>query len=159
MKTDLRRRLFLKQLLVNSALTSTFSAGLLKPRLVLANWPKSAFESNTVSDALNALYGTDETTKKRRLIKVRVTPHLDDGGAQVTVNIITKIKDADSITLLAPNNKKPLIASFKLNKKPVASLQIRIEMETMGDVIAIVKSGDQLFYEATEVDFTGCGCG
>lgn len=159
MNTDISRRLFLKQILVNSALASTFCAGLLKPRLVLANWPKSAFESDTVPEALKALYGTDETTRKKRLTNISVSPHLDDGGVQVTVNISTKIKQIDSITLLAPNNKKPLIASFKLNKNPVTSLQLRIVMEAIGDLIAIIKTGDTLFYEATEVDFTGCGCG
>ncbi len=105
MNTDISRRLFLKQILVNSALASTFCAGLLKPRLVLANWPKSAFESDTVPEALKALYGTDETTRKKRLTNISVSPHLDDGGVQVTVNISTKIKQIDSITLLAPNNK------------------------------------------------------
>jgi sulfur-oxidizing protein SoxY len=159
MNTDPRRRLFLKQVLVKSALASTFCAGLLKPSLVLANWPKSAFESDTVPDVLKALYGTDETTRKRQLTKVSVSPHMDDGGIQVTVNITTRIKEIDSLTLLAPNNKKPLVASFKINKNPVTSLQIRIVMEAIGDLVAIVKAGDRLFYEATEVDFTGCGCG
>ncbi len=159
MKTDLRRRLFLKQLLLNSAITSTFCAGLLKPSMVLASWPKSAFEATTVPDALNMLYGTNDTINKKRLTDVQVRPHLDDGGTQVTISITTKITDADSITILAPNNKQPLIATFKFNNKAVASLKTRIKMESIGDVIAIVKSGDRLFYEATEVDFTGCGCG
>jgi sulfur-oxidizing protein SoxY len=159
MTTDIRRRLFLKHLMVNSALASTFCAGLLKPKLALAIWPKSAFESNTVPEALNVLYGTNESIRQKRLTSITVSPHLDDGGVQVTVNLNTKIKEIDSITLLAPNNKKPLIASFKLYKKPVTSLQTRIVMETIGDLVAIIKSGDSLFYEATEVDFTGCGCG
>lgn len=159
MNTDFRRRLFLKQILVNSALASTFCSALLQPSMVLANWPKSAFESDSVQDVLNLIYGTGETTSKKRLTKISVSPHLDDGGVQVTVNISTKIKEIDSITLLAPNNTKPLIASFRLNKNPVTSLQIRIVMEAIGDLIAIIKSGDTLYYEATEVDFTGCGCG
>jgi sulfur-oxidizing protein SoxY len=125
----------------------------------LANWPKSAFESDTVPDVIKTLYGTEETTRKKGLTKINVSPHLDDGGVQVTVNISTKIQEIDSITLLAPNNKKPLVASFKLYKKPVTSLQTRIVMEAIGDLVAIIKSGDNLFYEATEVDFTGCGCG
>jgi sulfur-oxidizing protein SoxY len=159
MQTDLRRRLFIKHLLINGALTSAFCAGLLKPGMVLANWPKSAFEASSVPDALNALYGNNETSKKKWITKVQVRPHLDDGGTQVTVSINTKITDADSITILAPNNRKPLVATFKINNKKVPSLQTRIKMEAIGDVIAIVKSGDRLFFEATEVDFTGCGCG
>ncbi len=149
----------MKYLLVNSALASTFCAGLLKPRVALAIWPKSAFEAATVPDVLSALYGKDETISKKGVTKVQVSPHLDDGGAQVTVSITTRIRDADSITILAPNNEKPLVATFKFNNKAVVSLQTRIKMEAIGDVIAIVKSGDRIFYEATEVDFTGCGCG
>ena len=159
MKADIKRRLFLKQILANSVLASAFCAGLLKPTMVLANWPKSAFESDTMPEALTELYGTDKTIQEKQLTKISVSPHLDDGGVQVTVNISTKIKEIDSITLFAPNNKKPLVASFKLYKKPVTSLQTRIVMEAIGDLVAIIKSGDSLYYAATEVDFTGCGCG
>jgi sulfur-oxidizing protein SoxY len=160
MRTNQKRRLFLKYLLVNSAITTTFCAGLLRPRVVLASWPKSAFEAATVPDALNSLFGTSETTKKKWLTKIDVRPHLDDGGTQVTVSITTKITDVDSITILTPNNPQPLVATYKFgNKAAVTSLQTRIKMEAIGDVIAIVKSGERLFSEATEVDFTGCGCG
>jgi sulfur-oxidizing protein SoxY len=124
----------------------------------LANWPKLAFEATTVLDALNALYGSSDTTNKKWLTNIQVRPHLDDGGTQVTVSITTKITNTDSITILAPNNNQPLVATFKFNNKSVSSLQTRIKMESIGDVIAIIKSGDRLFYEATEVDFTGCGC-
>ena len=160
MQINHRRRLLLKYLLVNSAITTTFCAGLLRPGTVLASWPKSAFEATTVPAALNSLYGTDETTKKKWLTKISVRPHLDDGGTQVTVSITTKIPDVDSITILTPNNPKPLVATFRFSDNTaVASLQTRIKMEAIGDVIAIVKSADRLFFEATEVDFTGCGCG
>jgi len=159
MQINHRRRLLTKFILVNSAITTTFCAGLLTPGIVLASWPKSAFEATTVPGALNSLYATNETTKRKGATKISVRPHLDDGGTQVTVSITTTIPNVDSITILTPNNPQPLVATFKFNNKAVASIQTRIKMEAIGDVVAIVKSGDSLFYEATEVDFTGCGCG
>ncbi len=159
MQINHKRRLFLKYLLVNSAATTTFCAGLLHPTLVLANWPKSAFEATSVPDALNALYGSNETTNQRRLITLRARPHLGDGGTQVVVRISTMIPGVDSITILAPKNQQPLAASFKFNNKDAASLHTRITMEDKGEIIAILKSGDRLYSETTEVDFAGCGCG
>jgi len=159
MQIDHRRRLLTKYLLVNSAITTTFCAGLLRPGMVLASWPKTAFEATTVPSVLNSLFKTNETTKKRGATNITVRPHLDDGGTQVTVHITTTIPDVDSITILTPNNPQPLVATFKFNNKAVASIQTRIKMEAIGDIVAIIKSGDSLFYEATEVDFTGCGCG
>ncbi len=159
MQIDHRRRAFLKYLLLNSAITTTFCAGLLKPTQVLANWPKSAFKSTSVTDALNALYGSDKTTSQQRLITLRARPHLGDGGTQVTVRVSTMIPGVDSITILAPNNQQPLAATFKFKNKDAASLHTRITMEDKGEIIAILKSGDRLYSETTEVDFAGCGCG
>ncbi len=159
MQTNSQRRLFLKYILVNSALTTTFCAGLLKPGPVLANWPKSAFTANTVPDALNALYGTSKVINEQWLTTIQTRPHLDDGGTQVTVNITTRIPGVDSITILAPNNKRPLVASFKFSNKDAASVQTRITMDDKGEVIAILKSGDRFYSETSDVDFSGCGCG
>ena len=158
-QTDLKRRLFLKYMLVNSAVATTFCAGLLKPRLALANWPKSAFDATSIPDALTALYGSNETINKRWLTKISARPHMDDGGTQVTINITTRLADVESITILATTNKTPLVATFIFNNKDAAALQTRISMENKGDIITILKSGDRLFSETTEVDFSSCGCG
>lgn len=159
MQTNIRRRLFLKYMLVNSALTTAFSVGLLKPTIALANWPKTAFEATNISDALNAIYGTTETVNKRWLTKIHARPHIDDGGTQVTVMITTRLTELESITILAPANQNPLVATFNFSNKPVASIQTRINMEGKGEIVAILKSGGRLYRESTEVDFAGCGCG
>ncbi len=159
MQTDPKRRLFLKYILVNSAIATTFCAGLLKPRLALANWPKSAFDATSIPDALTALYETNETINKRWLTKIQARPHMDDGGTQVTISITTRLADVESITILASTNKTPLAATFRFHNKDAASLKTRINMESKGEIITILKSGDRLFAETTEVDFSGCGCG
>ena len=159
MNTDLKRRLFLKYLLVNSAMTTAVCAGLITPRSVLASWPKAAFKATTTSAALQTLLGSDETTSRRFVTEVKARPHLDDGETQVTITVTTVITDIESITLLASSNPRPLVASFRFGGNSVDSLTTRINMDGKGEVIAILKSGNHLFSESVDVDFSGCGCG
>ena len=51
----MQRRTFMKGTLAASGVAVAVSAGLLSPRTVLAAWPKTAFESKSVNDALSGL--------------------------------------------------------------------------------------------------------
>ncbi len=158
MHTDTKRRLFLKLLLANSAVTTALCLGLTTPRLALAAWPKKAFKATTIPTALKILLGSDKTSNKPYATEVKARLHMDDGGTKITVTITTTIPKIDSITLLATSNHTPLVACFKFGGKKVGSLATRIKMEGEGKVVAILKSGDHLFSESVKVDFSGCGC-
>ncbi len=127
--------------------------------MALANWPKAAFESTSIPDAMKTLLGSDETISRRFATALKAKPHMDDGGTQITVTVTTSIPRVDSITILATSNPTPLVACFVFGGNPVKSIATRIRMDGKGKVIAIVKSGDRLFKESTDVDFSGCGCG
>lgn len=159
MEIDHKRRMLVKCLLTNGAMLTAVCAGLMTPRAVLANWPKAAFESTTIPDVLNTLLGSGEASSRRFVTKVKASPHMDEGGTQVTVSIATSLHNVESITVLTTSNPTPLVASFKFGDKPVQSLATRIRMDGKGQVIAIIKSGDRLFSESVEVDFASCGCG
>ncbi|MCP3670442.1 MAG: thiosulfate oxidation carrier protein SoxY [Gammaproteobacteria bacterium] len=159
MRTDLKRRLFLKYLLAKGTITTAICTGLITPHSALAAWPKKAFEATTIPTALNALLGSDKTRTRRYATEVKTRPHMNNSGTQVTVTITTTIPEVDSITLLATSNQTPLVACFNFGGRTIDSLATRIKMEGKGEVIVILKSGDRLFSEQTEVDFSGCGCG
>ncbi len=159
MITDLKRRLFLKYILVNSTITTAICAGVITPTTAIASWPKTSFEATSLPDALNILLGSDQTTTRRFGTEIKARPHLDDGATQVAITITTTITNIDSITILATSNPTPLAANFRFIGTDVDSLTTRIKMEGKGEVIAIIKSGDRLFSKSTEVDFSSCGCG
>jgi sulfur-oxidizing protein SoxY len=159
MEIDLKRRMLVKCLLTNGIMVTAVCAGLFTPRSVLANWPKAAFEATSIPDVLTTLLGSEKTTDRRFATKVKARPHMDDGGTQVTVTVTTTIPNIDSITLLTTSNPTPLVASFRFGVKTMESLTTRIRMDGKGEVIAIIKSGDRLFSESVDVDFSGCGCG
>ena len=159
MEIDHKRRMLVKYLLTNGVMVTAACAGLITPQVVLANWPKAAFESTSIPDAITTLLGSDETISRRFATVVKAKPHMGDGGTQVTVSVTTTIPHVDSITILTTSNPTPLVASFVFGGNPVKSLVTRIRMDGKGMVITIVKSGDRLFKESTDVDFSGCGCG
>lgn len=159
MDIDHKRRMLVKCLLANGVMVTAVCTGLMTPRVVLANWPKVAFEAKNISDALKNLLGSEETTRRRFATELKARPHMDDGGTQVTISVATSLPKVESITILTSSNPTPLVASFRFGSNPVQSIATRIRMDGKGKVIAILKSGDRLFSESVDVDFSGCGCG
>jgi len=159
MDTNPKRRQFLKFLLSRCGMATAVCVGLASPSIVLAIWPRAAFEATSIPAALTSLLGSNTTTTKRYATEVKARPHLADGETQITVSVTTSIPNIDSITLLTTGNPTPLIACFMFSKAMVESLTTRIRMDGKGDVVAIIKSENRLFSESTSVDFSSCGCG
>ena len=154
--TSMKRRTFLKGSIATGAVGVAVGAGLLTPQMVLAAWPKAAFEATTVDDAVNGLFGSTTLTGNDQ-IKIKA-PDIAENGAVVPVSVTTDLA-AESITIIAEKNASPLAASFILGSGALGDVSTRIKMGKTGSVIAVVKSGDKLYSTGKEVKVTIGGCG
>ena len=125
------------------------------PKLLLAAWPKDAFKAKSMEDAIAALMGTAEAQDGEIVIKA---PEIAENGAVVPVSVTSHIANTESISIIVPNNPQPLAASFELmGGEPFVS--VRIKMAQTSDVVAVVKSGGQVYQGRKEVKVTIGGCG
>ena len=157
MTMNMKRRLFLKGTVAASAAGVALSAGVLIPGQVLAAWPKAAFETKDFAGAMEALLGGNEAADSTEItIKA---PEIAENGAVVPVTVSSDMEGIESISIFAPNNPAPLIATFVLGTGAVGFAATRIKMGKTGDVIGIVKAGGKLHKAAKEVKVTIGGCG
>jgi len=155
--TSMKRRTFLKGSLATGAAGMAISAGLLTPRMVLAAWPKPAFEAKTVDDAVKGLFGSS-TLSGSDQIKIKA-PDIAENGAVVPISVTTDIAGAESISVIVEKNASPLAASFVLGTGTEGYVSTRIKMGKTSSVIAVVKAGDKLHSAGKEVKVTIGGCG
>lgn len=151
------RRLILKGSMAAGTLGVAAGAGLLVPTQVLAAWPKEAFGQKTLDDALSTLLGSGEMTESAD-VNIKA-PEIAENGAVVPVTVSTAMADVESITVAAPNNPAPLVASFDFGPGAHGYASTRIKMGKSGDVIAIVKAGGKLYSAKKNVKVTIGGCG
>ena len=155
-ETSMKRRMLLKGGLAAGTLGVAVGAGLLSPKAVMAAWPKNAFESKSVDDALNAMNGNADTTESGD-ISIKV-PEIAENGAVVPVTVSTKLP-AEAIAIMAASNGTPLAAKFYMNDSLEGFVSTRIKMGKTGDIIALVKSGGKIYSAKKPVKVTIGGCG
>lgn len=151
------RRLIIKGSMAAGTLGVAVGAGLLTPGSVLAAWPDKAFGQKKMEDALSALLGSAEMSESAD-ISIKA-PEIAENGAVVPVTVTVAMAGVESITIAAPNNPAPLVASFDLADGAHAYASTRIKMGKSGDVIAVVKAGGQLYTAKKGVKVTIGGCG
>ena len=155
--TSMKRRIFLKGSLATGSIGMAASAGLITPRMVLAAWPKAAFDATSVDSAVKDLFGSSTLVGSDK-IKIKA-PDIAENGAVVPISIETEIKDVESISIIAEKNSTPLTSSFVLGKGTEAYIATRIKLGKTGSVIAVVKAGGKLYSTGKEVKVTIGGCG
>ena len=152
----MKRRTFLKGTVASGMLGVAASAGLLMPRMVLAAWPKAAFDAKKIDDGLNALYGSASTTASGD-IKIKA-PDIAENGAVVPISVSTGMK-ASSIAVLIKENPSPVTCSYELGGDTVGFISCRVKMGKTSDLIAVVKSGGKLYSATRKIKVTIGGCG
>ena len=155
--TDMKRRTLLKGTLAASAVGMAIGTGLLTPRMVLAAWPKDAFDAKTVDDSLNGLFGSSALTGSDK-IKIKV-PDIAENGAVVPVSVEADIAGVEAISILAEKNASPLASSYNLGSGAEAFVATRIKLGKTSSVIAVVKADGKLYSTGKEVKVTIGGCG
>jgi len=150
----MQRRTFLKGTLAGSAfaLGATFL-----PRVVLAEWPKAAFEAKTPEDIVKTLFNSVEVQDSDKI--VLKAPEIAENGAQVQIEISTDLPKVESIAVIAEQNPIPLIAQFNLTEGVEGTVITRIKMAKSGKLITIVKADGKLYRASKEIKVTVGGCG
>ena len=128
------------------------------PRTLLAAvWPEKAFAATEADAAMSTLFGSGETTPSDR-IKLKV-PEIAENGAVVPVTVNTTHENVESISILVPNNPRPLAASFEIPAGTLPDISSRIKMGETSDVIAVVKTDAGVYSTSKQVKVTIGGCG
>ena len=146
----MNRRLFVRCL-------GSAAALLLLPLRAFAARPQSAFDSESVDDALTRLYGSAEVTDSER-IRIKA-PDIAENGAVVPVSVKFDIPNAESVSIIAEHNPAPLAASFELSERSGGLVSTRIKMGKTSPVHAVIKAGGKLYRASKEVKVTIGGCG
>lgn len=154
---DSKRRLFLRSALSASTVAVAAAAGMLTPQVVLAAWPKKAFDAKDMSQALQEISGATDVTASDQ-IKVK-TPDIAENGAVVSVTVHQSIPGAESISILVPENTTKLAASYRLSSQSSSFVTCRIKMRKTSDVVAVVKANGKLYSGKGRVKVTLGGCG
>jgi len=153
----MKRRTLLKGSLSAGVAGVAAAAGLLTPQLVMAAWPKAAFEAKGVDNAVNSLLGSSSLTASSD-ISIKAPP-IAENGAVVNIAVSTKLKNVASISILVEKNAQPLTSSFNLASVTEPFVKTRVKVAKTSSVIAVVKSGGKLYSAGREVKVTIGGCG
>lgn len=145
-----------KRLLLQGGVALAALAAL--PRTLLAAaWPDKAFAATEAEAAMSTLFGSSQATPSDR-IELGV-PEIAENGAVVPVTVTTSLENVASISIVVPNNPRPLAASFEISPDALPEVSSRIKMGETSDVIAVVKTDSGLFRASKEVKVTIGGCG
>lgn len=151
------RRVFLKGTLSASALGVAVGAGLLTPRTVLAAWPKNAFQSKDIKEAMKLIDGSDSATAGHVTLQA---PDIAENGAVVPVTMSSDLDNVVSLTLFAKNNPYPLNSSYALSNGAMPFASSRIKLSKTMEVMAVARTADGKLYSASkQVKVTIGGCG
>lgn len=120
-----------------------------------AIWNKAAFESRTLSGALQGMAISNEA--ESRDIEI-ITPEVAENGAIVQVEITSCIPNTEAIAIVVEHNPTPLIANFMFANGAEPYVVTRIKMAETSDVQAIVKAGDRYFKASKRVEVLENGC-
>lgn len=152
-----KRRIFMQGGLAAGAVGVAVSAGLLTPRSVLAKWPASSFEAESLGDALKASLGGEKAAESSD-ITVKA-PDIAENGAVVPITVSSTLTGVTSIALFVEKNARPMTASYDLGEGTEAYVSNRIKMGKTSDVVAVVKADGKLYQAKKAVKVTIGGCG
>lgn len=155
------RRLFLRAGGASTALVALAATGLLKPARVLAaewpQWQREAFTANTFAGALQT-YGAAASAESRDI--VFSAPDIAENGAQVVVDIVSKLPGSQTIAVFAEKNPMPLAASVRFANGALPQLRIPLKLSETMRVRAVVRTEDgKTFHAQREIRVTLGGCG
>ncbi|NOY66605.1 MAG: thiosulfate oxidation carrier protein SoxY [Gammaproteobacteria bacterium] len=157
MNFDVKRRLMLKGSMAAGLATVAAAAGLLSPTVVLAAWPKAAFEAKSINNALSSLLGSSAMTDSGD-VKIKA-PSIAENGAVVNVVVKTKMSDVESISILVEKNGNPLAFSADLAKSADPFVKTRVKLGQTSKVIGVIKAGGKIYSASRIVKVTVGGCG
>lgn len=151
------RRSVLKLVAGIGTISSLAAAGLLKStQAVAAAWNKAGFEAKATGEVLKSL-GASGATESRDIIIT--APDIAENGAVVPIEVVSRIPNTQSISIIAEKNPFPLAATVEFANGAEPYAYVRIKMGQTAHVRAVVLAGGKFFTAAREVKITVGGCG
>ena len=127
------------------------------PTAVMADWPKQAFEANTVDDVIKALFESQDVEESSK-IKI-ITKKIAENGAVVPIEVMTDFSKVDSITIIGDKNPVPLIGQFNFFDNAEGYVKTRVKLSGTSNLVVVVKAEGKLYVARSAVKVTLGGCG
>lgn len=117
----------------------------------------AAFEAKTARDALDALFegARIETSDALELI----APDIAEDGAAVPLEIRTTLKGIDTLAVVATENPRPLVASFRFTERSGLPVDLRIRLAGSQEVMVIARANGRIYRTGKLVQVTIGACG
>ena len=142
--------------------TSMFTLAVSTQTAVAAETVESQIAANQkLSAAVKRVTGKTALSKLSPSQKVKIiSPHIAEVGIEVGVGVRTSgLKNVQSITLLAADNERPLLASFKIHKGTEPFIKSRVKLRKSTKVVALIKADGKYYTAIKDVKITKGGCG
>jgi len=123
----------------------------------MADWPKKAFEADTVDDVIKALFESPDVEESTNI--TIDAPKIAENGAVVPIEIVANFSKVDSITIIGDKNPVPLIGQFNFFDNAEGYVKTRIKLGATSNVVAVVKAEGKLYVARRAVKVTLGGCG
>jgi sulfur-oxidizing protein SoxY len=147
------RRSVLKAVFTGGAIAGL---GVMMPRIALAAWNATAFETDSQDAAMGAMYDSAPAASADVNLKA---PDIAENGAVVPVTVSSGLADVKSIAVFVEGNPQPLAAQFFIPAGTKAEASCRIRMGKTSAVTAVVETASGTFSASKEVKVTIGGCG
>ena len=138
------------------AITGALAAAVVLPKMAWAAWSESAMAADKATDAMQSLFGTSDNTASDQV--TLKAPEIAENGAVVPLEVRTSLP-AEQIAIFIEKNPLPLAVSASIGTGAAGLVKTRVRMGETSNVIAVVKSGGQLYSATQEVKVTIGGCG
>src|SRR5688572_15011553 len=143
------RRSFLVRV---GALGALACAWLLRPLATLAQeWNQAAFETKDVNEAMRAAGVREPAESQDIVVKA---PEIAENGAQVPVEIESRLAGTQSISIFVDRNVQPYVGTFTFSDGAVPFISTRIKMGETSPLRVVVRAGDRQYVAVREVKVT-----
>ncbi len=133
------------------------AAGWLKTTQAMAAvWNTAGFEAKAVADVLKSLGANGAAESGDIAI---TAPDIAENGAVVPIEVVSRIPNTQSISIISEKNPFPLAATIKFAGGAEPYAYVRIKMGQTSHVRAVVQAGGKFFTASREVKITIGGCG
>lgn len=140
-----------------AALAAAALAWMVRPITARAEeWNRAAFETKDVNAAMQAAGVHDLIESPDILVKA---PEIAENGAQVPIEIESRIPGTQSISIFVDRNVQPYVGTFTFRPGADPFISTRIKMGETSPLRVIVRAGDRQFVAVREVKVTIGGCG
>jgi len=132
------------------------AAGLIEPlRAVAGEWNKAAFDAREIGLALKAADVANATASADLIIRA---PEIAENGAQVPIEVVSKIPGTQILYLFVDKNPQPFVGSFEFLEGAEPFISTRIKMGETSNVRVVARAGSKVYVALREVKVTIGGC-